>query len=201
MGHRTRAEESSRARLSGLFCLVGRPGNRLAGPARGQLPRSRSWLGDALLAIVIGSVLGCLLLALVGIIGSDNAIPTMVLLRPVLGVRGSYLPTLFNVLQLIGWTIFEFVVMGFAADAISQALFGVLEPAALDCRLCRDRHPDGHRRTDRRGAPMARKIRGVDRASHNRVADVALAYDVQPCRAVRQDRRRLARRSGSRLTS
>ena len=82
-------------------------------------------LGDALLVTLIGSTLGCLLLALIGVIGSDTAIPTMVLLRPVLGVRGSYLPTALNVLQLIGWTIFEFVVMGFAADAISRAIFGV----------------------------------------------------------------------------
>ena len=82
-------------------------------------------LGDAMLAIIVGSVLGCLLLALIGVLGSDNAVPTMVLLRPVLGVRGSYLPSALNVLQLIGWTIFEFVVMGFAADAISKVLFGV----------------------------------------------------------------------------
>jgi NCS1 family nucleobase:cation symporter-1 len=81
-------------------------------------------LGDALLAIVIGSVLGCLLLALVGMMGSDHAIPTMVLLRPVLGVRGSYLPSVLNVVQLVGWTIFEFIIMGFAADAISRVLFG-----------------------------------------------------------------------------
>jgi NCS1 family nucleobase:cation symporter-1 len=81
-------------------------------------------LGRALLAILVGSVLGCLLLALIGVIGSDQAVPTMVLLRPALGVRGSYLPSLLNVLQLVGWTIFEFVVMGFAADAISRALFG-----------------------------------------------------------------------------
>lgn len=82
-------------------------------------------LGDALLAIGVGSVLGCLLLALVGVIGSENAVPTMVVLRPVLGVRGSYLPSALNVLQLIGWTIFEFIVMGFAADSISRTLFGV----------------------------------------------------------------------------
>ncbi|MCL4506210.1 MAG: putative hydroxymethylpyrimidine transporter CytX [Chloroflexi bacterium] len=82
-------------------------------------------LSEAVAAIAIGSVLGCLLLALIGLIGSDNATPTMVLLRPVLGVRGSYLPTLLNVLQLIGWTIFEFIVMGVAADAISQSVFGV----------------------------------------------------------------------------
>ena len=80
--------------------------------------------GEAMLAILVGSVLGCLLLALVGMIGSDTAVPTMVLLRPVLGVRGSYLPSVLNVLQLIGWTIFEFIIMGFAADAISRALFG-----------------------------------------------------------------------------
>ncbi|MCL4561028.1 MAG: putative hydroxymethylpyrimidine transporter CytX [Chloroflexi bacterium] len=79
----------------------------------------------ALLATLIGSVLGCLLLALVGMIGSDNGIPTMVLLRPVLGVRGSYLPSALNVLQLVGWTIFEFVIMGYAANVISRTVFGV----------------------------------------------------------------------------
>ena len=81
-------------------------------------------LANAFLAVLIGSVLGCLLLSLIGMIGSDNAIPTMVLLRPVLGVRGSYLPSTLNVLQLIGWTIFEFVIMGYAADAIGRTLFG-----------------------------------------------------------------------------
>lgn len=82
-------------------------------------------LGDALLAILVGSVLGSLLLALIGIIGSDSALPTMVLLRPILGVRGSYLPSALNVLQLIGWTIFEFIIMGVAADAICRNIFGV----------------------------------------------------------------------------
>lgn len=85
-------------------------------------------LGNALLAILIGSVLGCLLLALIGILGSQTAVPTMVLLRPVLGIRGSYLPSTLNVLQLVGWTIFEFVVMGFAGDAISKVLFGFSNP-------------------------------------------------------------------------
>jgi putative hydroxymethylpyrimidine transporter CytX len=81
-------------------------------------------LGQALLAILLGSVAGCLLLALIGVVGSATGAPTMVLLRPVLGVRGSYLPTVLNVLQLIGWTIFEFVVMGVAASTIARALFG-----------------------------------------------------------------------------
>jgi len=81
-------------------------------------------LGSAVLAIVVGSALGCLLLAFVGAIGSDSGVPTMVLLRPVLGLRGSYLPTALNALQLLGWTIFEFVVMGVAANTIGSRLFG-----------------------------------------------------------------------------
>jgi len=79
---------------------------------------------QAVVAIVIGSAIGCLLLALTGMIGSETAVPTMVLLRPALGIRGSYLPTALNVLQLVGWTIFEIIIMGYAANAISQALFG-----------------------------------------------------------------------------
>jgi putative hydroxymethylpyrimidine transporter CytX len=82
-------------------------------------------LGRALLAILVGNALGCVLLALVGKIGSDTGLPTMVLLRPVLGRRGSYVPTALNVLQLLGWTVFEFIVMGVAADAIGKDLFGV----------------------------------------------------------------------------
>ncbi|HUX40334.1 MAG TPA: putative hydroxymethylpyrimidine transporter CytX [Rectinemataceae bacterium] len=81
-------------------------------------------LGPALLAILVGTALGCILLALVGVIGSDTGVPTMVLLRPVLGERGSWVPTALNALQLLGWTIFEFVIMGVAADAIGKNLFG-----------------------------------------------------------------------------
>ncbi|MBI3942180.1 MAG: putative hydroxymethylpyrimidine transporter CytX [Chloroflexi bacterium] len=81
-------------------------------------------VGQALLAIVIGTTIGTALLALTGRVGSDSAVPTMVLLRPVLGIRGSYIPSVFNVIQLIGWTIFEIVIMGYAANAISNALFG-----------------------------------------------------------------------------
>ena len=81
-------------------------------------------LGQALLAIVIGTLIGNLLLALAGVIGSDNAIPTMVMLRPVLGIRGSYLPTFLNLIQLIGWGAFEVIIMAEAANTISQTLFG-----------------------------------------------------------------------------
>jgi putative hydroxymethylpyrimidine transporter CytX len=82
-------------------------------------------LGWALLTIVVGNALGCALLALVGKIGSDTGLPTMVILRSTLGTRGSYIPTALNVLQLLGWTVFEFIIMGVAADAIAKRLFGL----------------------------------------------------------------------------
>jgi NCS1 family nucleobase:cation symporter-1 len=79
---------------------------------------------QALLAILVGSVVGCVLLALVGYAGAREGIPGMVLLRPVLGVRGSYLPTVFNVGQLIGWTAFELWAMALVASRVTGPLFG-----------------------------------------------------------------------------
>lgn len=85
-------------------------------------------LGPTLLAILIGALIGNTLLGLAATIGSDTGVPTMVLLRPALGVRGSYLPSAVNVLQLIGWATFEIVVMALAADGITRALLGVSAP-------------------------------------------------------------------------
>jgi putative hydroxymethylpyrimidine transporter CytX len=81
-------------------------------------------LGPALSVILLGTALGCLLLGLVGKIGSDTGRPTMALLRPLLGLRGSYAPTALNVLQLLGWAIFEFIIMGVATNAVCKLLFG-----------------------------------------------------------------------------
>ncbi len=80
-------------------------------------------LGQVLAAIIIGTTLGVLLLSLAGVVGSDNGVPTMLMLRPALGQRGSFLPTLLNLAQLIGWTAFELWVMARAADHVSQQLF------------------------------------------------------------------------------
>jgi NCS1 family nucleobase:cation symporter-1 len=82
-------------------------------------------LMEAFLAIIVGAILGNFLLGLVGTIGSDTGVPTMVLLRPVLGRRGSIAPTLLNVLQLLGWATFEVIVMAQAAALLSERLVGV----------------------------------------------------------------------------
>ena len=77
---------------------------------------------QALLAIVIGSVLGCLPLALVGLAGAREGVPGMVLFRPVLGLRGSYIPSVLNIVQLVGWTGFEFWAMSLVAHRMAPAV-------------------------------------------------------------------------------
>jgi putative hydroxymethylpyrimidine transporter CytX len=78
----------------------------------------------ALLAIVLGSAIGCLPLALVALAGEREAVPSMVLFRPVLGLRGSFLPSALNLLQLVGWTGVEFWAMGQVANVASVRAFG-----------------------------------------------------------------------------
>lgn len=77
-------------------------------------------LAPALLAIGLGTLIGNALLALVGLAGSQTGVPTMVLFRAPLGIRGSYLPTALNVLQLIGWGAFEIFIMAQAAHGIAR---------------------------------------------------------------------------------
>ncbi len=81
-------------------------------------------LRDALLAILAGGVFGNLLLGLAGAIGADAGVPAMVLLRAPLGRAGSWLPTALNVVQNLGWTIFEVLVIASAASALSGRVFG-----------------------------------------------------------------------------
>jgi nucleobase:cation symporter-1, NCS1 family len=81
-------------------------------------------LPDALVAIVIGCVIGNAMLAVAGMIGADARVPGMALMRAPLGQRGSLLPTGINVLQGVGWTTFELLVIATAAAALSDELFG-----------------------------------------------------------------------------
>ena len=79
---------------------------------------------SAVQAIVVGTLIGCVPLALVALAGQREGVPTMVLLRPVLGARGSAVPSVLNVVQLVGWTAVEFWVMGEVANVVSARLFG-----------------------------------------------------------------------------
>jgi NCS1 family nucleobase:cation symporter-1 len=81
-------------------------------------------LPDALVAVLAGCLIGNVMLAVAGTIGAQARVPAMVLMRAPLGERGSYLPTAVNVVQCIGWTIFELLVIATAAAALSDELFG-----------------------------------------------------------------------------
>jgi putative hydroxymethylpyrimidine transporter CytX len=79
---------------------------------------------EALAAIVVGSVIGVTLLTLGAVAGADHGVPTMVLFRPILGLRGSWLPSALNAMQLVGWTAVELWAMSLVADLVSQRVFG-----------------------------------------------------------------------------
>jgi nucleobase:cation symporter-1, NCS1 family len=79
-------------------------------------------LAAALTAIVVGTVLGTLAVALAGLPGTRTGAPAMVLLRGLFGARLSYLPTVFNILQCVGWGVFELVTIATAAHTVAPAL-------------------------------------------------------------------------------
>jgi NCS1 family nucleobase:cation symporter-1 len=81
-------------------------------------------LPQALGAIAVGSVIGCIPLALTGLAGAREGVPGMVLFRPVLGRVGSSIPSVLNVLVLVGWTGFELWAMALVANRIGERLFG-----------------------------------------------------------------------------
>ncbi|HET6319733.1 MAG TPA: cytosine permease, partial [Chloroflexota bacterium] len=81
-------------------------------------------LGEALLAILVGALIGNVLLGVAAMIGADARVPGMVLLRATLGHRGSYAPTALNVLQNLGWSTFELLIISTAAAALSDSVFG-----------------------------------------------------------------------------
>jgi NCS1 family nucleobase:cation symporter-1 len=86
-------------------------------PAMGLVP--------ALLATVLGAAVGNALLGLAAVPAAETGVPAMVLYRAPLGVRGSLLPTVCNVVQNLGWATFELLVMASAAAAVSERVLGL----------------------------------------------------------------------------
>jgi putative hydroxymethylpyrimidine transporter CytX len=81
-------------------------------------------LPEALLAILIGSLVGNAMLGLAAMMGADARVPAMVLMRAPLGRSGSWAPTVLNAAQCIGWAIFELLIIATAVAALSDELFG-----------------------------------------------------------------------------
>ncbi len=81
-------------------------------------------MAGSLLAIFTGTLVGVILLALVGVIGGQTGLSSMSSLSLSLGKRGIALPALFNILQLIGWGAFEIIVMRDAASLLAKQAWG-----------------------------------------------------------------------------
>lgn len=75
-------------------------------------------LAAAMVAIIFGTLVGTLPVALSALAGAHTGAPAMVLLRGLFGARISYLPTMLNLLQCLGWAIFELVVISTAAEEL-----------------------------------------------------------------------------------
>jgi len=73
----------------------------------------------AFVAVVVGTVIGVGGVALANVAGARTGRPAMVMLRGLFGAKLSYLPTVLNLVQVLGWGIFELVII---AQATRQLL-------------------------------------------------------------------------------
>jgi putative hydroxymethylpyrimidine transporter CytX len=75
------------------------------------------------IAILVGHAIGVALLVLGGVIGYEQRIPSIMSTRISFGKYGSYIFSVFNMLQLIGWTAVMIIVGGRSLNVVSQTLW------------------------------------------------------------------------------
>ncbi len=76
-------------------------------------------------AIVLGHLVGTIILVLGGMIGTQQRIPAIVSTRISFGIYGSYLFSMLNVLQLVGWTAVMIIAAARSANEISKMLWSI----------------------------------------------------------------------------
>jgi len=81
---------------------------------------TRMSLLAALVATVVGAILGSAMLGLSGVPSAVTGAPAMVVLRGLFGRRGSVVPTVLNIVQNIGWGTIEVLVISSAATALTS---------------------------------------------------------------------------------
>ena len=81
-------------------------------------------LVKGILLILVGHLIGCLILALVGIIGFREKKPALISSRISLGKYGSYILSIFNIVQLIGWTAIMLIQCSKSVQSITSDIFG-----------------------------------------------------------------------------
>jgi nucleobase:cation symporter-1, NCS1 family len=106
-------------RTLGFFdqvALWGNLGISLLGPVTAVLVlgQGMSYLAG-FVAIVVGTVIGTLGLGLANVAGARTGSPAMVMLRGLFGAKLSFLPTIVNLIQVLGWATFELFIIASAA--------------------------------------------------------------------------------------
>ena len=86
---------------------------------------------DAVLAIVLGSLVGAGLLAWTAKLGCDSGLSSAALMHATFGSTFARLPVLLNLVQLIGWTTFELVIMRDGTAAIGKSSLGLSGPMVM----------------------------------------------------------------------
>ncbi|MBF6330783.1 purine-cytosine permease family protein [Nocardia transvalensis] len=74
----------------------------------------------ALLATVLGTLIGTAMVAVAGAVGARTGAPAMANFRGLFGTRLSYVPTVANIVQCIGWGVYELTVISGGVQAITH---------------------------------------------------------------------------------
>ncbi|GAB2522231.1 purine-cytosine permease family protein [Nocardia heshunensis] len=74
----------------------------------------------ALLATVVGTVIGAAMVAGPSAIGARTGAPAMAMLRGLFGTKLSYVPTVANIVQCIGWGVYELTVITLGVNALTH---------------------------------------------------------------------------------
>jgi len=78
---------------------------------------------NGLIAIIVGHLIGTTILVLGGIIGTEERLPSIMSTRISFGLYGSYLFSILNVLQLIGWTAVMIISGARSVNQITKILW------------------------------------------------------------------------------
>lgn len=85
--------------------------------------------GTATSMIITGTLIGVLVLVLVGNMGTRTGLPTMALTRGAFGIRGSLLPAAANLIILMGWSWVQAMLAGVTVNFLVHEATGYSNPA------------------------------------------------------------------------
>lgn len=155
--------------------------------------------GKLILILLAGNILVFLPLLALGIIGYNVRIPTMAATRMTFGVKGSYLPSVANGIQLLGWGANVTVICGSSINSIIYAMTGysnltlwIIVTGIVQLVITRLRRSLHHLAAARFGSAAGDPYRGCRRPYHQELR-LELHHQLRPC-----CRHRSAGRSGYR---